>query len=195
MRSKRPTTIGLIAASVVLLAACASGPQVRSNADPQANLSAYRTYGFVEQLGTDRAGYSTIVSEQLKNAVRRELEARGYSYAQANPQLLVNFNARLDDKLRVNSTPSTSIAVGRGYYGYRGGFYSAWPAYDTSVDQYTQGTLNIDVVDAAQKRLVWEGIAVGRVTQKARQNLGKAIDSTVSEIFKQFPATARAAST
>jgi hypothetical protein len=193
MRTSRPTILLVLAGMTALLAGCASGPTIRSNTDPQANLSSYRTYGFVAPLGTDRAGYSTIVSEQLKAAVRRELEARGYTYAQDNPQLLVNFNAKLDDKLRVDTTPTASIAVGRGYYGYRGGFYSAWPAYETSVDQYTQGTLNIDVVDATQKRLVWEGVAVGRVTQKTRENLGAAIDATVAEIFKKFPATAQAA--
>ncbi|HET9447547.1 MAG TPA: DUF4136 domain-containing protein [Steroidobacteraceae bacterium] len=188
-------TLLVLASMTALLAGCASGPKIRANTDPQANLSSYRTYGFVQPLGTDRAGYSTIVSEQLKAAVRRELEARGYTYAQDNPQLLVNFNAKLDDKLRVDSAPTASIAMGRGYYGYRGGFYSAWPAYETSVDQYTQGTLNIDVVDASQKRLVWEGIAVGRVTQKTRENLGAAIDATVAEIFKKFPITAQAAAT
>ncbi len=193
MRTSRPTILLVLAGMTALLAGCASGPTIRSNTDPQANLSSYRTYGFVAPLGTDRAGYSTIVSEQLKAAVRRELEARGYTYAQDNPQLLVNFNAKLDDKLRVDTTPTASIAVGRGYYGYRGGFYSAWPAYETSVDQHTQGTLNIDVVDATQKRLVWEGVAVGRVTQKTRENLGAAIDATVAEIFKKFPATAQAA--
>jgi starvation-inducible outer membrane lipoprotein len=192
MRTNRLTTPWLIA-MVALLAGCASGPKIRSNTDPQANLSSYRTYGFVEPLGTDRTGYSTIVSGQLKSAARRELDARGYTYAQDNPQLLVNFNAKLDDKLRVDSTPTASVAMGRGYYGYRGGFYSAWPAYETSVDQYTEGTLNVDVVDAAQKRLLWEGVAVGRVTEKTRENLGAAIDSTVAEIFKKFPATARAA--
>lgn len=176
---------------IVLSAGCASGPKIHANADPATNLSSYRTFGFVDPLGTDRAGYSTIVSEQLKSAVRRELEARGYSYTQDSPQLLVNSNAKLDDKLRVDSAPSASIAMSRGYYGYRGGFYSAWPAYQTSVDQYTEGTLNVDVVDAAQKRLIWEGVAVGRVTEKTRENLGKAIDSVVTEIFKKFPATSR----
>lgn len=185
----------LLGGVVAVVAACASGPNIRSNTDPQANLSAYRTFGFVEPLGTDRAGYSTFVSQQLKTAVRRELETRGYTYAQDNPQLLVNFNAKLDSKMRVESVPSMSGTVGRGYYGYRGGVYAAWPAYETEVDQYTEGTLNVDVVDEAQKRLVWEGIAVGRVTNKTRENIGQALDSTVAEIFKRFPGRAPPAST
>ena len=72
---------------------------------------------------------------------------------QPNPQLLVNFNARLDDKMKVSttSTPTMTMGVGmgRGYYGYRGGMYGTWPMYQdqTTVSQYKEGTLNIDIVD------------------------------------------------
>jgi hypothetical protein len=194
MRFDRSTRVCLLTCALALLAACASAPKVRSNTDPQANLAAYRTFGFVEPFGSDRAGYSTIVSGQLKTAVRRELESRGYVYSTENPQLLVNCNAKLDGKLRVDTVPSGGVAVGRGYYGYRGGFYTAWPTYETRVDEYTEGTLNVDVVHAAQKRLLWEGVAVGQVTEKARDNLGAAIDSTMAQIFKRFPAKSSAAS-
>jgi hypothetical protein len=185
----------LLAGAIAVVAGCASGPKIRSNADPQANLSAYGTFAFVDPLGTDRAGYSTFISQQLKTAVRRELETRGYRYSQDNPQLLVNFNAKLDSKMRVENVPSMSASVGPVYYGYRGGVYAPWPTYETQVDQYTEGTLNIDVVDGAQKRLVWEGVAVGRVTEKTRENIGPALDTTVRDIFKHFPGKAARAST
>jgi hypothetical protein len=185
----------LLVGVIAVVAGCASGPKIRSNTDPQANLSAYQTFAFVHPLGTDRAGYSTFVSQQLKTAVRRELESRGYKYSEANPQLLVNFNAKLDSKMRVENVPSMSGTVGPVYYGYRGGVYAPWPTYETQVDQYTEGTLNVDVVDGAQKRLVWEGIAVGRVTEKTRENIGPALDSTVAEIFKHFPGKASPSST
>jgi hypothetical protein len=196
MRTTRLANLFTLIGVLLVCAGCASGPKVRSNSDPQANLAGYQTFGFVEPFGTDRAGYSTIVSGQLKNAVRRELETRGYKYAQDKPQLLVNSNAKLNDKLKVDSVPAAGVGVGigRGYYGYRGGFYSAWPAYETRVDEYTEGTLNVDIVDGAQKRLIWEGVAVGRVSEKTRENLGPAIDSTVKEIFVKFPGRAGAAS-
>lgn len=38
-----------------------------------------------------------------------------------------------------------------GYHGYRGDMYSAWGGYDTTVSEYTEGTLNVDVVDPARK--------------------------------------------
>jgi hypothetical protein len=193
MRTNSLKGLFLVGSALLFLAGCASAPKVRVSADPQSDLSAYQTFGFVQPFGTDKEGYSTIVSEQLKRAVRRELEARGYKFASDKPQLLVNCNAKLDAKLRVDSTPTAGLAMGRGYYGYRGGVYAAWPAYETRVDEYTEGTLNVDLVDGSQKRLIWEGVAVGRVSEKSRENLGPAIDSTVADIFRKFPGKARLA--
>lgn len=48
-------------------------------------------------------------------------------------------------------------------------------------------TLNIDVVDRAQKQLLWEGIAIGRITQKMYENLEPTIDAVVKEVFLKFP--------
>jgi len=171
-----------------LLAACVSGPQVRSDYDHATNFSAYKTFGFASPLGTDVSGYSTLTTQRLKAATTRELEARGYRLVEQHPDLLVNFSGRLQDNIQVDPVPAATPMWG--YYGYRrSAFYAPWPAYayDTSVDQYTQGTLNVDLVDAARKQMVWEGVAVGRVTDKTRDNPGPAIDAAVTDIFKKYP--------
>ena len=179
-----------VAIVATLLVGCASGPKVRSNFDKATDFSQYKTFGFASQLGTDREGYQTIVSQLLKAATRRELEARGFTYAESAPQLLVNFNAKFSDKLKTSTVPSAGPSYG--YYGYRSGFYSPWPMYDeTVVTSYTEGTLNIDLIDAAKKQMVWEGVAVGSVSEKAQENLQPAVDSVVAAIFKQFPVAAK----
>ena len=48
-----------LAASALILAACASGPTIRANTAPGANLQSYKTYTFVRPLGTDRGGVET----------------------------------------------------------------------------------------------------------------------------------------
>ena len=171
--------------ALLLIAACASAPTIESNYDHSANFAAYRTFGFFSPLGTDKAGYATLVTQALKDATRREMEARGYTYSEANPDLLLNFNAKLAKQVQVSQIP---MGPPMGYYGYRGGFYGGWGGYYTDVDQYTEGTLNIDLVDAARRQLVWEGVAIGRVTEKHRENREAAINAAVAEIFKKFPA-------
>lgn len=190
----RLATAALAAAAALLLVGCATTPKatIRSTVDSSADFSQYRSFGFVEKLGTDTANYESLVSASLKNAARRQLELRGLTYSASSPDLLVNFNGKLDEKLRVTQTPS--VTMGMGYYGYRGGIYSTWPMYpqETNVDQYTQGTLNVDVVDARRRQLVWEGVAVGRVTEKTRDNIPAVVDAVMPEIFAKFPIAPRA---
>ena len=57
----------------------------------------------------------------------------------------------------------------------------------TEVVQRTEGTLGIDIIDARQMQLVWEGAASGRVTDSVRQNRAEAVDLAVRDILAQFP--------
>ncbi|HNR22919.1 MAG TPA: DUF4136 domain-containing protein [Steroidobacteraceae bacterium] len=172
-------------ATLALVGGCASAPQINVMSDPAANIAAYKTFNYMSPLGTDRGGYESLVSANLKDSTTLELTRRGYQMSET-PDFLVNFSGRLDEKLRVSTSPSFS--PGMGYYGYRTGFYDPWYGYtDVNVDQYTQGTLNIDIVDAASKRLVWESVAAGRVTAKTREDLPGAIRKIVPEMLAKFP--------
>jgi outer membrane receptor protein involved in Fe transport len=55
------------------------------------------------------------------------------------------------------------------------------------VVQRTEGTVAIDIIDASQRQLVWEGAASGRVTDQVRQNRAEAINVAVRDILAQFP--------
>ena len=61
---------------MTLLGACASGPRIRTDRDPSADFAMYRTYNFASELGTDRAGYSTLITTDFKRAVSRWTIAR-----------------------------------------------------------------------------------------------------------------------
>ncbi len=190
-----PARLSPLAALLPLvLAACASGPSVRAEYDKSVDFSRYKSFGFYSPLGTDRSGYETLVSQYLKTATRRELEARGLRYDEGAPQLKVNFNARLSEKLRTTTVPTAG--AGFGYYGYRGGFYSAWPMYSvetTTTGSYTEGTLNIDLVDAARRQLVWEGVAVGTVTETSAESVRPKVEQAVTAVFLKFPLAPAAA--
>lgn len=181
----------LVVVGAAALGACASGPDVQVHVDSGYAFDRASTFGFVNPLGTDRAGYQTIVSQQLKAATQRQLESRGLRLDETAPELLVNFSGRFDEKLRTTtmSVPSTAVSIRGGYYGYRMGFYGAWPTYvdETTVSAYTEGTLNIDVIDAARKQLVWEGVVKDSVTQKTLDNLQASIETAVSAAFAKFP--------
>lgn len=183
---RRPIYTLLLAFSVWALASCATSPMsITADYDRSADFRAYRTYGFFEPLGTDAAGYESLVTQTLKSAAQREMEARGYAYAATDADLLINFNAKLAQQTRVSQTPAPPPM----YYGYRRGYYGGWGGYgyETRVDQYVEGTLNIDIVDAKRKQLAWEGVAVGRVARKSQEDRQAAIRAAVTEIFAKYP--------
>jgi Domain of unknown function (DUF4136) len=171
---------------VALLAGCATGPRITTDTDPSADFARYRTFAFYEPLAVETKGYATPSSKRMKSAARREMEARGYVYDEAKPDLLVNINAYINERQDVISTPQLQF---RTYYNYRYNSYvqSAYWTDRTDVYNYTEGTLNIDLVDSLAKQLVWEGVAVGRMANTKPTQRDARIDSTIAEIFAQYP--------
>lgn len=174
--------------TVASLSGCASGPDIRSDYDHSADFGSYSTYAFMDGAGPDGDGYKSLFTQYMITAITTEMEKRGYTKSN-NPDLLVNFNAVLQEKTKVTSTPAP-MPMG-GYYGYRGGFYDPWGGYgyatQTNVSQYTEGTFNIDLVDAKRKQLVWEGVAVGRITDKKLEKLQETVQNGVQQFFARYP--------
>jgi hypothetical protein len=181
-----------IATAALALAGCATttGPDIRVDYDRSADLGSFTTYGFPEQVGTDRAGYSTLVTQYFKEAVHREMQGRGYVYEEQDPDLLVNFFANVREVTDVRRAPGMYPAYG--YYGYRYGLYGAWPYYEDDIDvvRYKVGTANIDIVDGERMRLIWEGVAEGRITEDDMRNPRVAIDAVVAELFQRYSGVA-----
>jgi hypothetical protein len=179
-------SLSVVSVFVFLLAGCAttSAPKTRVDYDKTADLSVYRTYGFPKETGTDRGGYSTLVTSYFKSAVSTQMDARGYKYSADHPDLLVNFYMNTRDRTESRPDPTGPY----GYYGYRYGLYSGWPMYDNDrIVTYKYGTINLDIVDAEKKQLVWEGVSEGRVTEEALANQKATINAVVTELMRQYP--------
>lgn len=186
--SNLPRVPGLLC--LYILAAAASGcagDNIRSDYDPTVNFADYKTYNFFVDAGPEETNYQSFFSQYMVAAISREMESRGYVKSE-DPDLLINFNAILREKTQVRQSPSPMVG---GYYGYRGGFYDPWYGYgyatETHVSQYTEGTFNIDLVDARRKKLVWEAVGVGRVSQKDLEELEERVNEGVPKFFAKFP--------
>ena len=173
---------------IALLAACASSTKIQSDYDRSVDFSQYKTYGYYSPMGIENPNYSSLMGQMFRDAIDVQMKQRGYVKS-SNPDVLFNVSARLEDKTRVTTT-SDPMMYGGGYYGYRGGMYDPWGGYgygaSTHVSQYTQGTVNIDMVDPRMKRMLWEGIAIGRVQEKDK-NLREDIMTGVAEMFEGYP--------
>jgi len=177
--------------TVALMAACASNPvSIQSDYDRSIDFSQYKTYGYFSPMGIENPNYSSLLGQMFRDAIDAQMLPRGYVKSD-NPDILINVSARLEDKTRV-TTMTEPMMYGGGYYGYRGGLYDPWGGYGygttTHVSQYTEGTVNVDMVDIGQKRMIWEGVAIGRVNGKKKNpELRQDIMDGVAEMFTGYP--------
>lgn len=169
-----------VLATTGLLAACASGPTIVANTSPDADFRQFQTFGFMDPLGTDRSsGVRTPLSTRLMAAASQEMAARGLTQSD-DPDLLVDFMVFTEDRIDVRQTPTTTVH--RSYWN-RG--FSTWPTYQTTVRQYTQGSLIIDLIDPRGNRLIAEGSAQNRMnnTEFTQQQINDIVGQVLNGIW------------
>ncbi|MDH3926235.1 MAG: DUF4136 domain-containing protein [Xanthomonadales bacterium] len=173
-------TLLVVGFLVLLLAGCASGPTIVANTNPGTDFSSFKTYNFFKPLGTDRAGgVRTPLSSRLVSSMNRALISRGMSLDE-DPDLLVDFVVSAEDRIDVRTTPSHTVQRSHWNRGF-----STWPTYNTTVRQYTEGTLIIDLIDPATNTLVGEGAAQNRITNTdfTQQQLDEIVNKILDEMM------------
>ena len=197
---KRPSSRAIITVAVMaaFLTACSPSVQVRTDTDPGVNMSQYKSYDFFSQLGIEGDGYSNLLGQHFRAAISSQMNARGFSQSET-PQLQINVSIGAEDKVRVNTYQDPYLYggyYGRGYGAY--GHGSPWGygggATRTTVHQYTQAKVYIDMVDASTHKMVWQGVATFTVTDKMQGQLRETVNNTVEKILSQFPVPATSAS-
>jgi hypothetical protein len=180
--------------TLVVLSACAPSVKVRSDADPSINISKFQTYGFFSQMGIEGDNYSNLLGQHFRAAIASQMDRRGFTQS-GSPQLQVNVSIGSKDKVRVN-TYSDPYLYGGHYGRYGGGYYGSPWGYGyaggtrTTVHQYTEANVYIDLVDSTEHKMVWQGVATFTVTEKMQEQLRETVYNTVDKVFAEFPVAA-----
>jgi hypothetical protein len=181
-------TAAVLTATAMLVSGCASGPDVRADYDRAADFGQYRTFGFVSQAGADSAEFKSLATQMLQAAATREMEARGYRRAD-DPDLVINFKGKLEEKTDIESSPAPYYGPGWGYRGWGGAPFGAYGygATEVTTRRYNVGTLVVDIVDRNNRQAVFQGGIEGVVTKEMMKNKQAAIDGAVRQIFARYP--------
>jgi hypothetical protein len=167
-----------IVAALVAATGCATGMKIDTVSTPgeAQRATAYHTYAWLPSPATPDANHNTILESNVRQAVDRELAAKGYRLTNEKPDFLVGWHASTQAKTNVQTVDA--------YYGFRWGF--AVP--QTYVTEYQQGTLMIDVVDGATRTLVWRGSAQADLgSNPSASDTVKKIDEAARKIMERFP--------
>ncbi len=168
--------------SFLVAAAACSGVSYNSDFDPQVDFSGYSTYAWAEDVSADAVkdrGIAPLDEKRIIDAVDQVLSAKGYRrVTSGTPDFVTHFYITTQEKVDVNTYYS-----GWGYYGGYGGA-------QTYVNQWTQGTLVVDILDLAEKDLAWRGWATGAVDdydRKSPEQKTADINKLIAGILKGFP--------
>jgi Domain of unknown function (DUF4136) len=184
---RRLTLPATLAAASLLLAACASGPEVRSDYDHSADFGSYQTYGFVAQATASAHGgpeFKSLALQVIQSAAAREMESRGYRPS-ATPDLLLDFNGRLEERIDIESTPAAMHGAGWGYGGWNGAPWGGGPELRTR--HYKVGTLVMDIVDRESRQSVYQGGVEGIVSKDMLKDPRASLTDAVARVFEGYP--------
>jgi hypothetical protein len=165
----------------LLAAACqSSSPTVTTETVPGVKVESYRTFGFPEQPSTDAPGSTTPTTRYLKEAVTKEMVARGYELSN-EPELLVDFVAAISEQGEqpAGSAVSVGSAGGSGGVGINMG--------NVLGTKGAEGVLRIDVIDRKQRQVIWGGSIKQRVAGDQKEYSQAMIYTAVSSIFAKYP--------
>lgn len=142
------------------LNATAQDLRVSGSRNSDIDFTRYATYYWANQVVSERDEphyflNDLVLKADVRDAVRSELDNRGYRFSQVNPDLLINF--RLFDR-------ATKL---NGFEGYGFDYWNRSefnPASDIRQHYVEAGTLIISIIDRREKALVWQGFASGLLT-------------------------------
>ena len=164
---------------LVTLTSC-STLRVSTDYDTKANFSQYKTFAFYKK-GIDKASVSDLDKKRIMRAIEAELLAKGFTKSK-NPDVLVSIYTKSRQRIKVRNN---NLA-----WGWGGGWgYNPWfNGYNNiNVNQYTEGTLFIDLIDKTNNELVWQGIGSGAMRMKNPQKKEARIKEFVKQILSKYP--------
>ncbi|MDR0735732.1 MAG: DUF4136 domain-containing protein [Zoogloeaceae bacterium] len=179
----------LLFSALILLGGCAAtGPEIYSQRRSQTDFEAYRSFAFLTPMGTDKGEYASLVSQQLKAETRRVLEAREYRYAPDAPDLLINFTLEFRKQTLYPYHFPGSIFYG-GFGGRRRGGMGVGFGYSFPLGsaRYLESILEVDIIDARNREVLWEGRARSRMQDADKENLEPLLKTAVEKIFDRYP--------
>lgn len=149
--------------------------QVKSDYAETANFSNYRTY----KLRINDLNLNDIDKDRVLNEVSKQLQMKGLKVSDS-PDLIVNLKANHKKIKDIQGGSPYGMYGGFGYGGFGFGINRTFSS------NYNQGSLMIDLIDAATQKLVWQGVGTGILVDSPKSKQ-KEIPEIVADIMANYP--------
>lgn len=183
-----PIKLLILSTLIAFTAGCATY-SAKVDFDKNINIETtnYRTFAWLSNAKIMAApvDINPVMKARVDNSIEQAFIAKGYQLV-ANAEdadFTISYTVGSRDKIKVNSYPATynsGFGWGRSYYG------NMSIGTETSVRQYTEGKLAIDIYDVKTHQPVWHGWATKRLTSENSDNPLTMINKVVVEVVNKF---------
>lgn len=181
-----------ILACTALLGAC-STVRYYQDFDPATPFDRFESYVFAEDIArteSDQRGLSALDADRVVDGLVSALARAGLQRTDSfDADLVVDFRFTSETRLDID-TFGPAFTAGYGYGSPYGPGYGFWGGQQLSVDQRTEGTLVVDLIDQQSGRLVWRGWAVRAIDgfdNKQPEERRAAFQELTSGILERYP--------
>lgn len=193
----------LLCVGLLLLAGCQQ-MSVTTDYDPYANLEGYRTFDWMAEKPVELSGDQQLLHQQLKYTVEQNLLTKGIVRETRSPDFYIGYYGSSEQKITQRVVEHGDIWSDKDRYDHgRRELDKSDPRlwryppeereriyYTRSVEtqdiRYTEGTLVIDFIDAATRKVVWQSTIQGVLSQNKPM---ASIANGVHKALAQFPPT------
>jgi hypothetical protein len=149
--------------------------------DHGADFSTYKTYNFTSNELLDEL--TAHDQKALLGGIELQLKAKGFTKSE-NPDILVD--------VHLTTTEMLEEVESVDYYGsnYTWMMGPRFSATTSEIEQFTQGSIFIDLIDKSTKHLVWQGRGEGPLRQNvSAKKRHKRATKVLKKIFQHYPPT------
>ena len=154
-----------------------SSVRVASDYDQQVDFNQYKSFAFFKP-GIDKAEISDLDKKRILRAIEEEMMAKGFTKSE-EPDVLVSIFTKTNENI--------NIYQNRNMYGYGWGWNPwYWGAGPNTVTTTSEGTLYIDLIDAKDKELLWQGMGTAALAKEVNRKQDR-INEIVEQIMEKYP--------
>jgi hypothetical protein len=170
-----------VSALLLLASSALSAQKVKVGYHKEADFTQYKTYAW---MGPVEATNRPVLAMHIRGAIEEELNKKGLQKVESNPDLLLNAGGGLG---ALSAAPAGD-PMWAAYGGYPPPEATMWggalPALSAMV---LEGHLNVVLVDAAKKQLVWQAQAKTNLDYEHKEKAFSQINKAVVKMFEKFP--------
>ena len=168
---KMITMMSMLVMLLGLMGVSAAAQSVQTDYDRSFRFSDLKTFSFAKQrrVATDPLANDSLNDGRIRKDLESQLTANGFRMETEKADFVIAYYVTTKNKLNVQD-------FGYGPPRWFGG-------RDIRVNQYSEGTLMVDFIDAKSNQVIWRGRATGTLEMKG---VDKKISKSVEKLIKQF---------